>query len=127
MDLVQDSIVSALEKSYSLKCIDHVKPWVYRILVNLCLNTLRKNSRCVQLEDYQEALVSEPTDLDTEMSLYEEIEQLSVKLKTVIMLRYFQDMKIEEMAYILGIPQSTVKSRIKRALQKLGQQVNEWE
>ncbi|MGL4737808.1 MAG: RNA polymerase sigma factor [Cellulosilyticaceae bacterium] len=43
------------------------------------------------------------------------------------MLRYFQDMKIEEIAYILAVPQSTVKSRIKRALSQLGEKVNEWD
>ncbi|MGL4737081.1 MAG: RNA polymerase sigma factor, partial [Cellulosilyticaceae bacterium] len=124
MDLVQDTIVSALEKSYSLKSIGHVKPWVYRILVNLCLTHLKKKNRCVQLEDYQELLVSYPIDSDMALSLYKEVDQLSIKLKTVILLRYFQDMKIEEIAYILAVPQSTVKSRIKRALSQLGEKVN---
>ena len=53
------------------------------------------------------------------MDLYAALEQLSPEMKTVILLRFFEDMKLEEMAEVLGVNVNTVKSRLYRALRLL--------
>ena len=57
--------------------------------------------------------------IDTSMDLYAALEQLSPEMKTVILLRFFEDMKLEEMAEVLGVNVNTVKSRLYRALRLL--------
>ncbi|MGL4343608.1 MAG: RNA polymerase sigma factor, partial [Cellulosilyticaceae bacterium] len=82
MDLVQDSIVAAFEKSYSLRQIEMVKPWFYKILINKCMSTLRKNKSRVQLAvPEQSAWDEEHIDWATTLSLHASVEQLDIKLK----------------------------------------------
>ncbi|MGL4346254.1 MAG: sigma factor-like helix-turn-helix DNA-binding protein, partial [Cellulosilyticaceae bacterium] len=84
------------------------------------MSTLRKNKSRVQLAvPEQSAWDEEHIDWATTLSLHASVEQLDIKLKTVIILRYFEDMKIEEIAYIVNSPKSTVKSRIRKGLGEL--------
>ena len=55
----------------------------------------------------------------SELDLYDAIDLLKPKYKTVIILKYFDDMKIEDISYVLNIPENTVKSHLKRAKESL--------
>ena len=51
LDLVQDSIIKALQKRHTLKHPEYLKTWFYRILINECLMFIRKNKKIVYLEN----------------------------------------------------------------------------
>ena len=51
--------------------------------------------------------------------IYQKIQSLNEKLQTVIILRFFEDMKIEEIAKITNVNISTVKSRLYKGLKEL--------
>ena len=53
------------------------------------------------------------------MDLYAAIDRLDPKLKTVVMLRFFEDMKLAEIAQVTGANLNTVKSRLSTALRRL--------
>lgn len=117
MDIVQDSILKALQKYHTLKNIDAVKTWFYRILVNTCLTYIRKqkNEACLN-EISDEAQQYNPENVN---ELKELINKLPPDLKTIIILRYYEDLKLEDIAKITNLNLSTVKSKLYRTLKML--------
>ena len=72
----------------------------------------------VPLEDWQEPAAPE-RDQDELWDLRRALAELDPKLRTVVVLRFFEDMKLEEISQVMGLPLSTVKSRLYRALAAL--------
>ena len=121
LDIVQEAIVKALQKRYTLRHIEYLKTWFYRILINESIKSSRKNKK---LEEY-ELLDNVATDkkydeeLIESIDIYKNIQKLNEKLKTVIILRFFENLKIEEIAYITKTNVSTVKSRLYKGMEEL--------
>ena len=105
----------------SLRQPEYMKTWFYRILVNESLTYLRKNKR--ELLPLQQALEELPAllppDTAQTMDLHDAIDRLEPRLKTVVMLRFFSDMKFSEIAQVTDTNINTVKSRLKAALGRL--------
>jgi RNA polymerase sigma-70 factor (ECF subfamily) len=99
--------------------------WLYRITVNHCLNRRRKRRLFVlSFDQVSSALLIDHTSL-LENQLAEEeatqqaLGQLSEKLRTVVILRYYWELSYAEIAQILDVPVGTVKSRLNLALKTL--------
>ena len=118
LDVVQDTVVNAMTHAASLKSEDAVKPWVYRILVNESLGYLRRSKRLVLMEETPEEVVYQE-DVGERLDLCRAVDRLEPKLRTVVMLRFYEDMKLEDIARITGANVNTVKSRLYKALEKL--------
>lgn len=119
LDIVSNAVYRSLTKYKSLREIDYLKTWFYRILINESKTYLRKNKRLINLEEISD--ISHYRDhyhLD-EWNLYENINQLPEKLKTIIILRFYEEMTLEEIAMITKTNLNTVKSRLYRALKLL--------
>lgn len=118
LDVVQDSIQKgwlALEK---LTNRDQMKSWFYTILVRTAIDLLRKQKRVELIGDDSLLLLSEE-DSYLNLDLQQALHRLPLQLREVVVLRYFEDLKIEDVAHILTIPLSTAKSRLYRALKLL--------
>lgn len=116
MDLVQDAIVKAIQNMHTLRQPDRLKTWFYRILVNECLMYLRKNRKLLPIQSLEQELAAPEQG---NQDLHEAISQLPPHLRTIILLRFFEDMKLEEIARITRTNLSTVKSRLYKALKLL--------
>lgn len=130
MDCVSEAIVIAFTKIHTLKKIEAMKSWVYRILINVCISMLRKRKRNVALEDA--SLIDATTDKNNVdrseiIAIQTEIKKLPPKLKTVIILRFYEDMKLNEIAEVTGLNVNTCKSRLYRALKILKINLDEGE
>ena len=126
LDLVQEAVVRALQKLSALRQPEYMKTWFYRILVNECLMYLRKR-KIVNLP-YEDELLSESVSTDlSSLEMLSCIEKLEPKLKTVVFLRFYEDMKLEEIANVTETNLSTVKSRLYRALKLLRLEIFEEE
>src|SRR5687768_15752698 len=99
--------------------------WIYRILVNECLNTLRARR---QFTDLDRSLAAPAAESDaagavdaagTRTRVRRALLQLTRDQRDVIVLRHFADMRYEQIAIALGIPEKTVKSRLFTARQRL--------
>ena len=119
LDVVQESIVKALSKADSLREPAYVKTWFYRILVNESITWFRQGKRLVPLEDQLEQEAEPECDPGARLDLYDAIEKLSEKERTVIRLRFFEDLKLEEIARVTGANLNTVKSRLYKGLKHL--------
>lgn len=119
MDIVQEAITKALTKISSIKQAKFMKTWFYRILINTAIDETKRNKKNATfcLEDYQTEAMEE--DFTTNIQLYEKINQLKPKLKTVILLRFFEDLKLSEIAQVTKTNENTIKSRLYQALDQL--------
>ncbi|MCC3375946.1 RNA polymerase sigma factor [Cohnella sp. REN36] len=120
LDIVQDSIQKAITASEFLKSESSMKSWFYRIVVNTSLDFLRKQKR-IQLVDDMTLELHCPASEDVyhDIDLEKALEELPQAYRTVVVLRYFEDLKIEEIAEVLNENISTVKTRLYQALYKL--------
>lgn len=120
LDIIQDSIMKALRSIDSLEQTQYLKTWFYRILINTSIDFIHKNKRMVVVEDkvLDFHLPSQEMDVP-DIDLYEAIDHLTPEQKTLIILRFFEDMKIEDIAKMLGVNQNTIKTRLYAALRKL--------
>ena len=119
LDVVQEAVVKALSKADSLREPAYLKTWFYRILLNESMNYFRRSRG---LLSFDEALDDRPApcpDPGERLDLYDAIERLSPQEQTVIRLRFFEDLKLEEIARATGTNLNTVKSRLYKSLKKL--------
>lgn len=102
LDLVHESIVKAIQKRDTVKEKRYLKTWYYRILINECLGFLRKRNKVLFFEDIKDApnlgQIDKDSDNNENIDLYDAIDKLPEKLKTIIMLRFFEDMSLEEIS-----------------------------
>lgn len=103
-----------------------MRSWFYRIPVRECLSFLRQNRRVIYLAEPPEQIQSsQESALDDREALQQAIDRLSPKLKTVVLLRFYEEMQLSEIAEITGTNLSTVKSRLYKGLKKLRESLQE--
>ena len=125
LDILQEASFKAWLNIHTLKDEEKFKPWITKILVNTAINYIRKESKVIYIDDENPIISSEnivskkAISLEEKLDLYKAIDLLKPKYKTVIILKYFDDMKIEDISYVLDVPINTVKSHLKRAKESL--------
>ncbi len=127
LDIVQESICKAFSKvETSLKNPEHMKTWFYRIVVNTSLDFLRKQSK-IRPVDHEtiEAYDDGREDVYEDLDLKQAMELLPEMYQTIIILRFYEDLKIEEIALITNENLNTVKTRLYKALKLLKLEIKE--
>ena len=124
-DCIQEIFMTALHKVDPGKERVAIRKWLKICTINRCKSILRTSiwRRFVCLEHVQfTATASTIRDhysgLD-ETGVLEEVMKLSVKYREVIVLHYYQDMPLHEISSVLKISNEAVKSRLRRAKDKL--------
>lgn len=116
LDIVQESAYKAIKDCHKVKNPQYLSTWLYRIVINTALDLLRKRKREKLWDTVPEAVWE---DRYGDVDLKYMLEQLDEKSRTVVILRYFEDMKLDEIANILNENLNTVKARLYRTLKKL--------
>ena len=120
-DAVQETFLKAYRAMESFRGGSSIRTWLVTIAMNTCRDMrrsawLRHIDRRVTPEELPEAVLP-PAEDDRELTM--RVMQLSPKLREVVILYYYQDMNMVEIARSLGLAQSTVTTRLKRAREKL--------
>jgi RNA polymerase sigma-70 factor, ECF subfamily len=124
-DATHDAFVTAWAKWHTLRDRDRFEPWFDRILVNTCRDRLRR-ARRHRVIDLSATLVDRPAagDVAETAANHEAISRglarLSPDARIVVVLRFYRDLSIDEIAARTGVPPGTVKSRLHYALRDLG-------
>ncbi len=121
MDIVQEGAYKAMLKANSLQEESFASTWVYRVMINTAKNYLKKYNR--EYEVLQEENVAAKEDC-IEIDLQSAVEKLPLEEKTLIILRFYEDKTLSEIAQIFQENLSTVKSRLYRTLQKLRKELS---
>lgn len=120
MDIVQEGAYRAMSRADSLREERFAGTWVYRIMINEAKEYLRKNRRNVGEPD-ENLMTAEEYYRD--MDLENAVERLPEAERTLIILRFYEDKQLSEIAEILQENLSTVKSRLYRTLGKLREEL----
>lgn len=126
-DFTQECFLRAMEAVRKKRLPEALRPWLYRIAANLCKDYWRRSStRSEMLQDPAEADYPADESVAAIFDRQEERERvvkavqgLHTEKRNVIVLRFYQELKLEEIAGILDIPLSTVKSRLYHSLGEL--------
>lgn len=113
-DAVQETVKVALLKWETLRDDRAIKPWLTRILINECYSILRKRKREIPTDD---VLVEVPMSGDRE--IIEALMLLEPRHRLPMTLSYIEGYTTREIGQIMRLPESTVKSRLKRARELL--------
>ncbi len=122
-DLVQDTFVEAVRSVHRFRGGSRLYTWLHSILLNLTRHHRRDNRRLVYDNELAAQEVAAPEerpeaqDLEAaSAALARALRQLSESHREVLVLRYYEHMKIPEMATHLGVSAGTVKSRLHYAI-----------
>lgn len=122
LDVVQESACKAIIQCKKLKDTTKLLPWLCRIVVNTSLDLLRNQIKEQPAEELPEAAAEDKYE---ELDLKKALNRLEPENRTVIILRYFEDMKIEDIALVVDENVNTVKARLYRSLKKLRIQLDD--
>lgn len=124
-DVVSESVIKALSAIDTLKNKEFLKTWFYRIMINTAISRIRSEQKIIYIDSKDTDIYEKTFDDYSHITLNEFIEKLDEKYKTVIILRYFEDMTLEEISKVTEENLSTVKSRLYRGLKILRTEMEE--
>ena len=120
-DAVQETFLKAYKALPEFRGDSSPKTWLTRIAVNTCRDMHRKAwFRYIRQGEFPERIAAgSPDATDEVITVSAEIARLPEKLRVAVLLYYYQDMTVEEIAQTLGISQPSVSERLKRARERL--------
>lgn len=129
-DIVQETFLRVYKNLDRYDENQKFSTWIYRIGTNLCIDRLRKRKPSYSLDadmndqegmDGYSMIPSDDRTPESEMLLsetqriiHQAIETLPAKYKTIMILRYIQDMSLQEISEVLTLPVTTIKTRVHR-------------
>ncbi len=123
-DAVQNTAVAAFTKIGNLKKDESFKSWFFKILYNECLKIVTSKSRLREIpSDSVVLLREEEAVLPDESGVMALLENLSEEEKSIIILSVLHEYSSKEIAEILSMNPSTVRSSLSRLLKKLREQL----
>ena len=123
-DATQESLLAALRALDSFHGDSSLKTWLVSITVNVCRTRLQRQKRREQLKQVLNVIfrrTSAPTveedaiQNESNRALWTTIHKMNEKHRIPIVLRYYHDLSITEIASILQVPEGTVHSRLNTA------------
>lgn len=125
LDAVQETVCRAFQNLRKLKRPEYFDTWIVRILLNACADEHRKKRKLAYSKEVSKSMGF--ADLsDTRVSLRQAVDQLPREQMEIIILKYYQQLTLTEVATVLECPEGTVKTRLHKALvtlrQSLGQE-----
>lgn len=120
LDIIQEASCKAILHIHSLHNIQQIKPWFCRILVNTALDFLRKRKRLLIMDEETLDIFDQGTeDRYENIDLQRALQDMPDHYRSILILRFFEDLKIEEIADVLNENINTIKSRLYRSLKML--------
>ena len=116
LDIVQEGAYKAILYSKTLKKEEYMETWIYRIMINEALSFLKKNKPNAELTDF---MAEGKEDVYENVDLKLALGKLGEPEGTIIKLRFFEDMKLEQIASILNENVNTIKTKLYRTLKTL--------
>ena len=117
-DAISNTTIIVFEKIKTLKKEEFFKTWLTRILINECYKIYNQNKKVVYLENVnQEKLTYNDQYVDHEIRNL--VKNLDKDLRQIVILYYFEDFSVKEIAKIIQKPEGTIKSRLSRARKEL--------
>lgn len=120
-DLAQETFIKAYTHLASFKNLSNFSTWLFRIAYNIFYDYIRNRKETSGLEDWEvdATYQTEQRRIGEEMDIYRGLSILKEAERTCITLRYMEDLSVDKIASITGMPSGTVKSHLSRGKEKL--------
>lgn len=121
-DLVQDALVKTFGRLRNGFGVESAEAYVRRVILNTHLDGGRRRSRwrrVAPLEFASEQRESTATTSDAKLDLHAELSRLSPRERACLVLRYYDDLKVDDIAQTLGLSSGTVKRYLSDGLGKM--------
>ena len=132
LDAVQEAFIKAQRNGDRFNGRSSPQTWLYRIVINVCLDIRRRKSRRPELH-VEDVDICEPRpcsidcpekgveDLELRAAIFDGLHKLSDNHRVVLVLREFSGLNYEQIAELEGCPKGTVMSRLFHARRQLRQ------
>lgn len=127
-DVTQEVFMKYIRHQYEFMEEEYRKAWLIRVTINASKSLLTSawNRKRVSMEEVEGVLEGNSgIDVDFDNSLLSEIEKLPEKYRVIVHLFYFEDLSVKEISSMLRMKESTVKSHLFRAREKLKKNLKE--
>ena len=117
-DAVHDAFITGWQRWPSLRDPDRFGPWFKRIVVNKCKDRLRRvdRRRSEPISERPVAVQPDPArSIHDRIVIEDGLRRLKPDDRIILALRYYRDLKIEQLAELLDIPPGTATSRLRSA------------
>jgi RNA polymerase sigma-70 factor (ECF subfamily) len=132
-EATQDAFLKALRRLSSYRGEASFATWLYAIALNVCRGRLRQRRARERLEQVWRALrlAENPAEphaeqiaiaWETDRAVWQALQRLNDRQREVIILRYYHDLKLDDIAQVAGVSERTVRTR----LQQAHDQLREW-
>ena len=124
-DAVQDALMRAWRDLRALRDLDAWDAWMRRLTVNACYDVARKDKRRRTIEVHVEpdpatvGVADATAAIGDREWLGRELERIDLDQRAVLVLHYYLDLPVREVARILDIPYGTAASRLHRGLEAM--------
>ncbi|MDB4895505.1 MAG: polymerase ECF-type sigma factor [Firmicutes bacterium] len=127
-DALQEAGLKAYRYFDTLESPEAGAAWLTRIVINACYDQGKRRSRAIPtgLEPVAESVAAAPGP-EVDLTLVQALQGLPAEQRTTVVLRFFQDLALPQIAQVMHVPVGTVKSRLHTALEKLRVELHERE
>lgn len=119
-DVISESIYRAYKNLDTLKRKSSFKAWILQIVHNTAVETIRKNSKVIPVEELQSTIVhNQERDITTKVTVQEAVKNLKQPYQTVVILFYYENLSVIEISRITNTSIVAVKKQLSRARKML--------
>jgi len=119
LDIVQDVFIKLYNSNKKFESEDHLRYWLIRVTINYSIDYLRKRKKEINKVKLINATNNPDVQSDKKDKIYQAILKLKDNYKKIIILYYYDNLNIKEIADILQISQTNAQTRLARARAKL--------
>jgi RNA polymerase sigma-70 factor (ECF subfamily) len=127
--MVSETVCKAYSSKHKLRDPALFHTWMTRILINVCLNHIKRKKRVLlATEDFLDEQADNHARLEhkeRQVLLSEAISRMRPEYKTVVLLRYYQQLSVKDTAAVMRRRENTVKTLTRRALMELKDMIGE--
>ena len=120
-DIVIETLLTAFDKGGAIRDERALRAWLLRVATNHALGSKRRSSRVIRLDVVPDR--GGPRDLSsdsaTRVALLDGIADLPLQIRAAVVLRYYADLSVDEVATTLGKSPNTIKAQLQTALDRL--------
>ncbi len=127
MDVVQNTVLKALESYGSIRKAATARAWLFSIAVHESIRYLNKNRRELPSNEElpEQIYVEQAYEPDDGETVYESVMKLPDDMRTVVILRYYEELSLKEIAEITNTNLNTVKYRLYAAQKRIEKMIKE--
>ncbi|MFD0712210.1 sigma-70 family RNA polymerase sigma factor [Paenibacillus sp. GCM10027626] len=127
LEAIQETVCRAWHKRRALREPQYMSTWLIRILINVCSDELKRRKRSKAMSEYVDGgayiAADETAHSDERLDVAKALAFLEKPYRDVILLKYYEDMTITDIARVMERPDGTVRTWLNKALMQLRKQM----